>query len=67
MCFRLSDGGWTISYQVEGLELPQPSNHSFAVWHTLPTAMLTGRDIEIDGPVDPVVIAHRIERFLGLG
>ncbi len=55
---KLSDRGQAISYQVEGLELPQLADHSFAVWHTLPTAMLTGRDIEIDGPVDPVVIAN---------
>jgi hypothetical protein len=56
---RLTSGnGRLINYQVEGVELPQLSDHSFVVWHALPTAMLTGRDIEIDGPVDPVVIAN---------
>lgn len=53
-----SSNGRSISYHIDGIELPQLSDHSFVVWHALPTAMLTGRDIEIDGSVDPVVIAN---------
>ncbi|NGP18515.1 hypothetical protein [Devosia aurantiaca] len=42
-----------IDYEVEGLVLPELTNHAFAVWHVLPAAMTSGAVIEVDGPVDP--------------
>lgn len=48
----------STTYQLEGIDLPELSDYSFAVWHALPTAMLSGRDIEIDGRVDPAVVTN---------
>lgn len=50
-----------IFYEVSGIELPELQDHSFAVWHLLPSCMKTGQSIHIDGPVDPDVIKNAME------
>jgi hypothetical protein len=51
--------GPSTTYHVEGVELPELTDHSFAVWHALPATMLRGEeDIVIDGPIDPVAAAN---------
>jgi hypothetical protein len=60
-----SPKGDRTTYHVEGVDLPELSDHSFAIWHALPTAMLRGEDILIDGPIDPVaaVNAEKLSRI----
>ncbi|TKA96434.1 hypothetical protein FAZ78_11460 [Cereibacter changlensis] len=55
-------GKQTLSYEVEGVTLPELSDFSFAGWAMLPWAMLTGEDLEIDGPVDAGAMAN-INKF----
>ena len=60
----LSGGNMSISYSVNGVELPELTDMSFAVWHLLPLAMRSGSTIHIDGPVDPLTCenAERMSR-----
>lgn len=50
-----------VFYEVSGIELPELQDHSFAVWHLLPSSMKSGQPIHIDGPVDPEVIKNAKE------
>lgn len=59
---EIHGAGKPVVYDVTGTELPELTDHSFAVWHLLPGAMKTGGPIHIDGPVDPVVMANA-EKF----
>lgn len=55
---ELLGGRETIWYEVAGERLPELTDHSFAIWHLLPTAIREGFDIEIDGPVCTLVVEH---------
>lgn len=59
---EICGGSQTIFFEVEEVSLPPLHDFSFAVWSLLPVAMRDGFDIEIDGPVDPVV-ADNARRF----
>lgn len=53
---ELTGGNRPILYSVRGIDLPELTDMSFAVWHVLPFAMRDGADIHIDGPVDQMVL-----------
>jgi hypothetical protein len=55
---ELLGGRETVWYEVSGERLPELTDHSFAIWHLLPTAIREGFDIEIDGPVCDLVVEH---------
>lgn len=55
---ELLGGRETIWYEVSGERLPELTDHSFAIWHLLPTAIREGFDIELDGPVCDLVVEH---------
>jgi len=55
---KVRGGDLTISYEVSGVDLPQFSDVSFAVWNLMPTAMASGSSIHIRGTVDPRVIVN---------
>lgn len=61
---EINGGSKPILYRVRGIEMPELSDMSFAVWHLLPFAMRDGSSIHIDGPVDPVILekAERMSR-----
>jgi hypothetical protein len=63
-----ADDETRFAYEVDGVDLPPLGDLSFAVWHALPSSMLLGRDILIDGPVDPAVMenAERLSRIWSL-
>jgi hypothetical protein len=55
----------SIFFEIDGIELPQPVDLSFAIWILLPFAMRKGVSIQLDGAVDPVVLsnARRLSRI----
>ncbi|RIA00708.1 hypothetical protein D1122_03405 [Cereibacter sphaeroides] len=61
---ELSGGNRSISYAIAGVDLPELTDMSFAVWHMLPLAMKSGTDLHVDGPVDPLTCenAERMAR-----
>ncbi len=52
---ELHGGREVVWYEVAGLSMPELTDHSFAIWHLLPTAIREGFDIAIDGPACDVV------------
>ena len=46
-----------ISYEVQGIDLPEITNWAFCLWHVLPAAMRRGASIHVSGPVDHATIA----------
>lgn len=59
---ELHADGLCVRFTVEGVDLPCPLDHSFAVWSLMPTAMTSGFDIRLNHPIDPEV-AKNAERL----
>lgn len=55
---ELRGGAETIWYEVGGTSLPELTDHGFAIWHLLPTAIREGFDIELDGPVSDELLEN---------
>jgi hypothetical protein len=55
---QIRGNGVSLDFTVDGIELPQSVDASFAVWALLPRAMEGGFDIRINRPIDPVVAAN---------
>jgi hypothetical protein len=55
---RLVGGDVDVFVTVEGIDLPDPLDASFAAWFALPIAMQRGCDLHIEAPLDPVVAAN---------
>lgn len=47
--------GLSVRFDVDGIELPETVDASFAVWSILPAAMAAGFNVHIAHPIDPVV------------
>lgn len=51
-------GSRAVEMEIDGIDPPPLTDHSFAVWFALPRAMRSGEPIEVDGPIDPAVIEN---------
>ena len=50
--------GCEVHYDVLGFDLPELTDHTFALWHALPFALRKGFNLEICGPVDRLALAN---------